>query len=175
MRVVLLLAATIAFAQQQPPRFDDYPAPTDWRGPAAAVNFANRSERIYRTRLLEASREPPNFAGHYRFTVWGCGSNCNSGAIVDLATGQIIRPPLARTGSALMNFNVCESAFDGVGTDVRLNSRLMIVHCGLNYDIQLDRNVPDVYYFVLEDQGFRELANVHGKQARFLSKGEPTR
>lgn len=77
---------------------------------------------------------------------------------------------MAKSGSAGMNFNVCESAFDGAAVDVRLDSRLMIVHCGLNYDVQLDRNVPDVYYFVLEGQGFRELARFHGKQARALSK-----
>ena len=37
------------------------------------------------------------------------------------------------------------------------------MRCGLNFDEQLRRNVPDVYYFALEDQHFRELAHLHGK------------
>lgn len=174
-RAALLLSAAVVLAQQPPPRFEDYPSATDWQGSASALKLTNRSERLFRTRLLEASNQPPNFASHYRWTVWGCGSNCMSGAVVDLATGQVIAPPMAKSGSAAMNFNACESAFDGATVDVRLNSRLMIVHCGLNYDVQLDRNVPDVYYFVLEDRHFRELAHLHGKQARLLSKGESAR
>jgi hypothetical protein len=32
--------------------------------------------KTFKTRLTRAASEPPNFAEHYRFTVWGCGSNC---------------------------------------------------------------------------------------------------
>ncbi len=171
MKLTPLLLSALALAQSSPPRFEDYPAPSDWKGPAAALKLANRWQRAFRTRLREASNESPNFAGHYRWTVWGCGSNCMSGAVVDLATGHVIAPPLAERGNAWMNFSACQSAFDGSGVDVRPDSSLMVVHCGLNYDVQLDQNVPDVYYFVLEDQGFRELAHFHGKRARGLSKG----
>jgi hypothetical protein len=69
-----------------------------------------------------------------------------------------------------MSFSVCQSAYEGSGVEVRLDSRLMIVRCGLNYDERLQRNVPDVYYFVLEDGTFRELAHLHGKDVRLLLK-----
>ena len=69
-----------------------------------------------------------------------------------------------------MRFSVCQSAYEGSGVEVRLDSRLMIVRCGLNYDERLQTNVPDVYYFVLEDHTFRELAHLHGKYARPLLK-----
>lgn len=65
-----------------------------------------------------------------------------------------------------MYFNVCPSAFEGSGVEVHVDSRLMILRCGLNYDQQLQRNVPDAYYFVLEGQRFRELAHLHGKRLR---------
>ena len=64
-----------------------------------------------------------------------------------------------------MYFNVCQSAFEGFGVEVRLDSRLMVLRCGLNFDKTSGRNVPDVYYFVLEYQRFRELAHLHGKAA----------
>jgi hypothetical protein len=129
-----------------------------------------KSERLFRTRLVQAAKEPPNFATHYRFTKWGCGSECISGAVVDLATGQVIAPPLAERSDTVMRFSVCQSAYEGSGIEVRLESRLMILRCGLNYDEQLQRNLPDVYYFVFEGQRFRELLHLQGKDARLVSK-----
>jgi len=70
-----------------PPKFEDFPATEQWSGKSAAVKLTSRSETMFRTRLTEASLEKPNFAGHYRFAFWGCGSNCAAGAIVDLETG----------------------------------------------------------------------------------------
>jgi hypothetical protein len=167
-RTALLLAsAVVVFAQNRPPRFEDFPAPTDWKGLATPLKLTTRSERSYRTRLLQAAKQAPNFATHYRFTMWGCGSECASGAIVDLATGRVIAAPLAQRG---MSFSVCQSAYEGFGVEVRPDSRLLILRCGLNYDVQLERNVPDVYYFVLEGQAFRRLAHLHGKEARLLSR-----
>jgi hypothetical protein len=164
----LLVTGVIVLAQNGPPRFEDFPAPIDWKESATAPTLTTRSERLFHTRLLQAAKEPPNFATHYRFTMWGCGSECASGAIIDLATGQVIAPPLVK--SSTMSFSLCQSAYEGFGVEVRPDSRLMIVRCGLNYDEQLQRNVPDVYYFVLDGQGFRKLAQLHGKEAALLSK-----
>ena len=36
--------------------------------------------------------EGPNYAGHYRLAVWGCGSGCAMFAAVDLNTGKVITP-----------------------------------------------------------------------------------
>lgn len=165
---LLLLSAVMVSAQNRPPRFDDFPAPTDWKGPAAALKLTTGSERLFRTRLLKAAKAPPNFATHYRFTMWGCGSECASGAIVDLGTGRVIASPLGTSGNGWMRFNVCWSAIEGSGVEVRLDSRLMIVRCGLRDNEQVERNVLDVYYFVLERQRFRKLAHIH--EARLLSK-----
>lgn len=171
--VIAIVGWTAADAQtaySNPPRFEDFPAPTDWTGPAAPLNLGDRSERLFRTRLLQAAKEPPNFATHYRLTIWGCGSECASGAFIDLTTGRIIAPPLAKSGNPVMHFNMCQSAYEGFGADVRLDSRLLILRCGLNFDEQLNRNIPDVYYFLLEARGFRELLHLHGKEASRFSK-----
>jgi len=163
------LAVVAQTAPKSPPRFEDFPSPIDWKGPAAPLNLAARADRSFRTRLLQATKEPPNFGGHYRVTTWGCGSECASGAIVDLATGQVIAPPLGKDTNAVMHFNVCSSAFEGFGVDTRTDSRLLILRCGLNFDVELNRNVPDVYYFLLESQGFRELLHLRGREARLVN------
>jgi hypothetical protein len=84
-----------------------------------------------------------------------------SGAFLDLQTGTVLSPPLA-TGAA--RFSVCQSAYENSSVDYRLDSRLIIVRCGLNYSERLDRNIPDAYYFVLEDNRFRQILHLSGKR-----------
>lgn len=165
-RAALLFVAIAAFAQNHPPRFEDFPASSDWTGQALHPKLVTHSQRMFKTRLVTASSAPPNLAGHFRFEIWGCGSECIAGAVVDLATGAVIAPPIAKGTQGWDGIIVCPSAYEGSGIEVRKDSRLVILRCGLNYDVALDRNVPDVYYFVLEDQRFRELAHFHAKSLR---------
>ena len=91
-----LTGVVIAADAQAPtklPTFEDYPAPRIWSGETAPLNLVLPSERMFKTRLAKAASEMPNFADHFRFTSWGCGSNCAAGAFVDLETGQVIPPP----------------------------------------------------------------------------------
>jgi hypothetical protein len=46
-------------------------------------------DRVFRTRLREAARRRPNFAGHYVLTAWGCGTGCRIGALIDAKTGRV--------------------------------------------------------------------------------------
>jgi hypothetical protein len=45
---------------------------------------------MYRTRLTQAARTKPDFAGHYVVAEWGCGSNCQSQNFIDAVNGTII-------------------------------------------------------------------------------------
>jgi len=54
-----------------------------------------------------------NFAGHYCFVYWGCGSECQDAAIVDLKKGIVYHAVTA-----------------SVGYDFKRNSRLVIVNPG---------------------------------------------
>ena len=128
--------------------------------------LTTQAQRLFRTQLRRAAQEPPNFATYYRFTIWGCGTECVSGALINFATGKVIAPPLATNSNAQMSFSVCQSAYEGFRVETRVDSRLLILRCGLNYDEELQRNVPDVYYFVLEGQRFRRLLHLHGQSAR---------
>ena len=145
---------------KNPPRFEEFPVNETWQGPNAAVKITTRSERMFRTRLTNAAKDASNFAGHYRFTVWRCGSECVSGAIVDLQTGTVFSPPSATNGAP---FSVCQSAFENAAVDFRLDSRLVIIRCGLNYLLQLDKNIPDAHYYLWGESRSRELLFVSGK------------
>jgi hypothetical protein len=158
----LLSAALCAAAQ--PPRFEDYPSPANWRAPAVPVKLITPSERMFRTRLTEAARQPPNFAGHYRITYWGCGSNCAASAVIDLETGNVYPPPLGAKGPGWDRWASCIASFDGTGDDFRLSSKLMIVRCGLSID-ENGKNRPDVNYFLWEANRFRELQHIRAKES----------
>jgi hypothetical protein len=146
--VVLLVAFSIAVAQSpaKRPRFDDYGVSRTWGGKAAPISLALPSERMFKTRLTEALSQPPNFADHYRFTSWGCGSNCNAGAFIDLQTGRVIPPPLTAGTTGWDRWTYCWQAFEGAGVWTRPDSRLLIIRCGKTYNPRLDDVVPDTYY-----------------------------
>jgi hypothetical protein len=157
-----LLLGIAAFAQSAPkvpPQFEDYTVTQVWHGTPAPVRLVTPAERAFRTRLTNAAKEPANFAGHYRFATWGCGSECVSGAIIDLETGSVFPPPLAKENQ---HFSVCQSAYENSGVDFRVNSRLLILRCGLNYSERLQTNVPDAYYFVWEGERFKQILHVPG-------------
>jgi len=121
---------------------------------------------MFRTRLSDAAKEPANFGGHYRFTVWGCGSNCAAGAVIDLRTGSVFPPPLGGKESGWDRWIISPGMLEGSGIDFRTESRLVIIRGGLNYVESLHKNVPDVYYFVWDDQRFREILRIPGGQSR---------
>lgn len=58
-------------------------------GVSAKVNFSKDPviDR-FRTTVLEQVEKGPNFAGHFRFVSWGCGTSCLSYVIIDLVTRE---------------------------------------------------------------------------------------
>ena len=159
---LLFVLAVAAFAQNTRPRFENYPVSQSWSGTPAPIRLMTGAERTFRTRLMNAAKEPANFAGHYRFEIWGCGAECISGAIIDLETGNVFSPPLANEHSRALHFSVCQSAYEDSGVDFRVNSRLLVLRCGLNYSERLQTNVPDAYYFVWEGNKFKQILHIPG-------------
>jgi hypothetical protein len=133
MREVLLgvCATAIAIAAQPPrPKFEDFPSVQI--APIAHIQLTLElpGERMYRTRLKEAAEKPPNFAGALRSVIWGCGSNCASGAFIDLKTGAVYPQPLTDGTKGAGRWAVPEGMFNGAGWWGRLDSRLLIIRCG---------------------------------------------
>lgn len=99
----------LASRDASPPRFEDYPAESIYKGTPAPPILVTPEQRLYRTRIRngvnngegverphgEVDHAGPNFAGHYIIVEIGCGSPCTLMAIVDAMTGRIYNPPMS--------------------------------------------------------------------------------
>jgi hypothetical protein len=122
MIAVALFAGTLNVAAQTGiRRFNDYRVNERFTGKTAPL-VLSRAPRQFRTRLREAAREKPNFAGHFIVTSWGCGTECIEGAIIDAKTGRVFMLPFSlccwSPGSVDENFKPVE---------YHLNSSLIIL------------------------------------------------
>lgn len=73
---------------------------------------SNKIANNYRTRLREGfNADTANFAGHYTFVYFGCGSPCQGSLVVDRKTGKVYDSPSA-----------------SFGYDFRADSRMLIVN-----------------------------------------------
>lgn len=57
-----------------------------------APSLADPLARYFRTRLREAAKESPDFAGNMVVASWGCGSGCIRFAFVNVETGDVWFP-----------------------------------------------------------------------------------
>jgi len=126
------------------------------------VEFKSPSERLFRTQIKEAAKKPPDFAGHYRFAMWGCGTGCVGGAIIDLQSGAIFRPPLAGKGRGEERWIFCTDSDKEHGVQYRVDSRLLLIRCGHNYGDHQD----DLHYFVWQDDKFQEILHAPGEEPK---------
>jgi len=115
------ISATFAIASAQTqvngvPSFDDaeYFVGSIVRNTSTKPNLNSEFALNFITRITEAAKQEPNFAGRYSLTSWGCGTSCQSGAVVNLVTGEVIAIPTASWGyeyhvhSALLVLNPVE-------------------------------------------------------------------
>ena len=68
---------------------------------------------------------------------------------------------------------MCSACFEGANDEFHIDSSLMIVRCGLNYSERLQKNIPDTYYFLWEQNRFRQLLYVLGKQPYTVKPAKP--
>ena len=85
---LFILLTAVVCAQTPAPRFSDYPPLGTYNGRNAAL-VLKKNDREFRTRLRSVAQQPPNFAGHYILTAWGCGAECLIGAVIDANTGNV--------------------------------------------------------------------------------------
>ena len=102
----------LSLLQVELPKYEQYPVKEIFNGVPVKVDLNSHKEgRLYRTRILEGVEKGVNFAGHYRIVLWGCGSNCQQFAIIDLQTGKI-----------------CAMEGSGMGIVFRKDSRMIVVN-----------------------------------------------
>lgn len=62
-----------------------------FEGKPEVVDFSTNPEaKLYKTTIEEQVSEGANFAGHYTVAAWGCGTECQGFAVIDVANGKII-------------------------------------------------------------------------------------
>jgi hypothetical protein len=78
------------YRKYQPQKsFNDYQVDI-YNGKLADPDFSsNPDAKLYITRIKDECAKGINFAGHYTLVIWGCGSPCQSGVIIDRKTGKI--------------------------------------------------------------------------------------
>ena len=122
-----LIGATLLMGSEAIPTFDNFRVSTPWNGPNAAVKLTRPDERMFRTRLSSGASERPNFAGHYRFVDWGCGSVCAAGALIDLETGTVYPPPGSEGRKGWERWMFAGGFVEGSFMNIRVDSRLAII------------------------------------------------
>src|SRR5438552_10207925 len=98
LKAFVIFVALHNIGQARQPQFQDFPVSNVWHGKNAKLRLRTYNEKLFLTRLTEAAKGPPDFAGHYKIAGWGCGSVCASGALIDLKTGAIHPLPFAGRG-----------------------------------------------------------------------------
>jgi hypothetical protein len=94
------VAATTGTAEQVP-RFEDFAVPDTFHATPAPVDLASDSlGRRFRTRLREGAAQGPNFAGSFTIVSWGCGTGCETHAVVDARTGRIYPQTITTSSGA---------------------------------------------------------------------------
>ena len=119
----------------------------------------NQTDENHRTWFQDEVARGPNFAGHYRVVVWGCGSSCAMFAVVNLSTGHVIAPD---GFSNISHVYFSDDSFfsnpkrDYWGFDFRRDSRLLVVIGGLDEDEERE----GAFYFTLDHE---QLRLIHSK------------
>jgi hypothetical protein len=131
--------AEVRRRERSMPRFEDFPARDTFTGTPAPVDLSSaEGARQFRTVLRGGASQGLSFAGRYTVVEWGCGSPCQSFAIVDARTGRVTFGPASLT----------------VGASYRLDSELLIADpperwlesCGADATDAVGGNASSIYY-----------------------------
>jgi hypothetical protein len=147
--------STADLSDAKAPKFTDFPTTSVKVASTAGLDLnSNPIARTYQTVLRQEMAEGPNFAGHYKVALWGCGMACAMFAVVDLNTGKVITPKevtrVLGTHLAADDF-LPDTASNGWGFRFKKDSALMVV-VGTPDE---NKSRSGAYYFVLRDETLR--------------------
>ncbi len=122
------------------PKFEDFPVSQIPKTEFSEVDVnSSPSAREFRGALRYAAEDGPNFSAHYTIAEWGCGSTCQDGMIIDIATGKVYDPFTEATSR---------------GKDYRVNSYLFITdpYSDDTPFVEEIRRIPVRYYIWKDDK-----------------------
>ena len=119
-RALLFGTLLLVAFQGQLPRFEDFRVSSVYRGRTARTDFStNPDARRFHTRLTLRPSDRPNFAGEWVIVTWGCGTACQSGAMVSARTGRIVDLPTPMTRGAAFRVSSRLLIIDPIRPDTR--------------------------------------------------------
>lgn len=143
----------LAQAKSSVPQFTDYPVKSVYTGKTAQLDMTDPDARMFRTRLREALKEKPDFAGEYVITMWGCGASCRVYSFVNKRTGKLLADGFGGEGSQ-------EDVIASKAT-----SRLLVTQEeNMNEDWEVESVTTRFYVF--ENNKFKLLKTVKGPASK---------
>jgi hypothetical protein len=88
----IVLLSSICASAQELPNVSQYPAKVEQATVRDIDLASNPKAKEFETNLEDALASGVNFAGHFIFAQWGCGSGCVQVAIIDGKTGHVHFP-----------------------------------------------------------------------------------
>lgn len=90
------------------PSFTSFPAPAKFEGLPTLPDFSSGPAREYKTRIEQALKHGPNFAGDMTIVTFGCGTSCLMGYVVSSGDGRVFDlPDVGEETTALaLDFNL---------------------------------------------------------------------
>ena len=119
-------------SKQLNPKYDFENFKVDlYEGALAEPDFNSAPDAIqFKTRITEACKNGINFAGKYTLVIWGCGTSCQSGVVVDRTNGKIY-----------------EGYYSSLGSEFKKDSHMIIINSGLideTTNVIDDQNMVDL-------------------------------
>jgi hypothetical protein len=140
----LAMMISMAWAADAP-KFSDFPA-TVYTGKVHKPILDSPDKREFRTRINEAAKGKPNFAGNYILATWGCGAGCLAGAMIDAKTGVVTFLPWSVC---------CTSNYEVEPIQYRPDSRLLLVVGLLN-----EEGTDSQHYFQMTNGALTPVATI---------------
>ncbi len=78
--------------------FEKYKCPVEYTSLKGELDKKSLDNTVFKTRIREGSKGEVNFGGKFIIIEWGCGTQCETGAMVDLSTGIIYEIPTSSQG-----------------------------------------------------------------------------
>lgn len=106
-----------------------------YKGELALPDFSSNPEaRQFNTRIKEECNNGINFAGKYTLVIWGCGTACQAGVIVDRTNGRIYNDYFSAYGS---KFNKESSMIIINSGLIDANTKLINFHNTVDLSVKL--------------------------------------
>ncbi|WP_051526516.1 hypothetical protein [Alkanindiges illinoisensis] len=143
--VLLSSVSILAHADNNVPQFKDYPAKV-YNGKPAKLLLNNQTAKVFKTRLTEALKQKPVYAGEYVLASWGCGTECVFYTFVNKRTGQVLDKGFGgETGEDIKDF--------------KLNSKLLITRKS-DFDDNYNEVGSSTNYSVVNNDQFKVIKAV---------------